>query len=337
MVNVIRSAVLALALIVSGIRGAEAAVVLIYHRFDDGRYPSTNLNLDTFRGQLQWLAENAFDVWPASRLIALLQTEEPIPDGVAVITIDDGYRSLLGAAALLEQFGYPFSVFVSTRPIDQGVPDLLDWEGLRMLCVRGGEILNHGVEHESLLARPGESDESRRLRVRDQVTTAQARIDAEVPADCRHRIFSYPYGEFDRLAEETLASEGYAAFGQQSGPVASWDSLQALPRFPVNQRFADAPLMTTKLLSLPFPDVLERSNPVVVENPPALRLHPFQEIERVRCFDGAGRPLERSEVAGLRVFRASGPLARGRNRYNCTYPSADGRRYHWLSQFWYVP
>jgi len=307
-VNVIRSAALALALIVSGIRGAEAAVVLIYHRFDDGRYPSTNLNLDTFRGQLQWLADNAFDVWPASRLVALLQTEEPIPDGVAVITIDDGYRSLLGAAALLEQFGYPFSVFVSTRPIDRGGTDLLDWEELRQLCIRGGEILNHGAEHESLLARPGESDESRRLRVRDQVATAQARIDAEVPADCRHRIFSYPYGEFDKLAEEMLAGEGYAAFGQQSGPVAAWNSRQALPRFPVNQASAASPLMQTKLMSLSFPAVLQPQDTVVGDNPPELRLEVFPGIERVHCFDGSGEPLERQ--AGVD---------------------------HWLSQFWYVP
>ena len=99
-VEATRAAALALALLLGGTASAEAAVVLIYHRFDDDRYPSTNLNLDTFRGQLQWLADNAFDVWPASKLVALLQTEEPIPDRVAVITIDDGYRSLLGAAAL---------------------------------------------------------------------------------------------------------------------------------------------------------------------------------------------------------------------------------------------
>jgi peptidoglycan/xylan/chitin deacetylase (PgdA/CDA1 family) len=335
--NMLAALFLSLALGAGSIPGAHAAVALIYHRFDDARYPSTNLSLATFRQQLDWLAANGFEVWPASRLLERLESGGAVPDRVAVITIDDAYRSLLGAAELLEEYGYPFSVFVSTRPIDQRTPDLLDWEGLRGLCKQGGEILNHAADHDSLLARAGETLSVRRQRILEQVTSAQQRIDDEVPEDCRGRIFSYPYGEFDSLAEETLAGAGYAAFGQQSGPIATWDSLQALPRFPVNQAFADSDLMKTKLLSLPFPDVLERADPVVVENPPVLRLNAFPEVDRVRCFDGLGAPLDRMVENEIRVFRASAPLGRGRNRYNCTYAAADGERYHWLSQFWYVP
>ena len=214
------------------------------------------------------------------------------------------------------------------------------YAGIDQLVFRGKApwtLSHHGTDHDSLLARPGESDAARRQRILEQVTAAQQRIGDEVPKACRGKVFSYPYGEFDSLAMEVLAGSGYAAFGQQSGPIADWDSLQALPRFPVNQAFADSSLMTTKLLSLPFPDVLERSDPVVVDNPPALRLRAFWEADRVRCFDGAGAPLERTTANGALVFRASAPLARGRNRYNCTYPTANGQRYHWLSQFWYVP
>jgi peptidoglycan/xylan/chitin deacetylase (PgdA/CDA1 family) len=322
---------------VTGLRSTEAAVALIYHRFDDARYPSTNLSLASFRRQLEWLAANRFEVWPASRLVAILEAGAEIPDHVAVITIDDGYRSLLGAVTLLEEFQFPFSVFVSTGGIDQRVPDLLDWEALRQLCDRGGEILNHGVDHESLLARPGEADEARRQRILEQVGKAQERIDSELPGACRKKIFSWPYGEFDGLAEKTLADAGYPAFGQQSGPIARWNSHQALPRFPVNQAFADSALMITKLESLPFPDVLEGSDPVVTENPPSLRLRLFPEIDRVRCFAGSGAPLSRQVTEENYLFKASAPLARGRDRYNCTYPTRDGRRYHWLSQFWYVP
>ena len=317
--------------------GAHAAVALIYHRFDDARYPSTNLSLAMFRQQLDWLGANGFELWSASKLVERLESGEAVPDKVAVITIDDAYRSLLGAAELLEKYGYPFSVFVSTRPIDQRTPDMLDWDGLRGLCRQGGEILNHAADHDSLLARPGETASERRQRILEQVTTAQQRIDDEVPEDCRAEIFSYPYGEFDSLAEETLAGAGYAAFGQQSGPIAAWDSLQALPRFPVNQAFADSDLMKTKLLSLPFPDVLLPSDPVVRDNPPVLRLRRFPAIDRVRCFDGSGSSLASSIEQETYLYTASAPLPAGRNRYNCTYPSADGERYRWVSRFWYVP
>jgi len=335
--NPIVTLLLALGLAIGCVPRADAAVVLIYHRFDDSRYPSTNLGLATFRQQLEWLAANRFQVWSASQLIARLQSGDSLPDDVVVITIDDAYRSLLGAAAVLEDFSFPFSIFVSTRPIDRHTPDLLDWEALRGLCRQGGEILNHATDHDSLLARPDETRPARRQRILEQVAMAQQRIDDEIPEDCRSRIFSYPYGEFDGLAEETLAAAGYTAFGQQSGPIASWDSRQGLPRFPVNQSFADSPLMVTKLLSLPFPDVLERQDPIVTENPPTLRLRSFPQIERVTCFDGSGTPLERRVEGPDYLFRAATPLDPGRNRYNCTYPSAHGGRFHWLSQFWFVP
>jgi len=331
------SLLLGLVLAVTGARSAEAAVALIYHRFDDSRYPSTNISLVAFRRQLEWLAANRFEVWPASRLVEELKAGAVLPDNVAVITIDDGYRSVLGAVTLLEEFQYPFSVFVSTSGVDQRALDLLDWDGLRGLCDRGGEILNHGTDHVSMLARPGESDTARRQRILEQVEMAQQRLEQELPVDCQQRIFSYPYGEFDLLAEDALASAGFPAFGQQSGPIAPWNSSQALPRFPVNQAFADSALMTTKLLSLPFPAVLDRVDTVVVDNPPELHLRAFQEIDRVTCFDGKGSPLYRQVGAKTYLFKATAPLGRGRNRYNCTYPAADGRRFHWLSQFWFVP
>jgi len=332
-------ATLLLTLVLVGgiVPGAHAAVALIYHRFDDSRYPSTNLSLATFRQQLEWLVANRFEVWSASQLVGRLESGESPPDRVAVITIDDAYRSLLGAAALLEEFRFPFSVFVSTRPIDEQTPDMLGWEALRRLCRQGGEILNHATDHDSLLARPGETGAARQQRILEQVTTAQQRIDDELPDSCRSNIFSYPYGEFDGLAEETLATAGYAAFGQQSGPIAAWDSLQALPRFPVNQSFAESPLMVTKLLSLPFPAVLDRHDPIVTGNPPTLTLRSFPEIDRVSCFDGSGTPLGRRVEGSVYLFRAAAPLARGRNRYNCTYPAGRGGRFHWLSQFWFVP
>ena len=83
--------------------------------------------------------------------------------------------------------------------------------------------------------------------------------------------------------------------------------------------------------------MLERRDSLVTDNPPLLRLRHFLQINAVRCFEGSGQPLVRLTEGGEYRFRAVEPLGRGRNRYNCTYPSADGERYHWVSQFWYVP
>jgi len=71
--------------------GAHAAVALIYHRFDDVRYPSTNLSLATFRQQLDWLGANGFEVWSASKLVERLGAGEAVPDRVAVIIDGEMY------------------------------------------------------------------------------------------------------------------------------------------------------------------------------------------------------------------------------------------------------
>ena len=73
----IATVLLTLALVSGAPAGAQAAVTLIYHRFDDARYPSTNLSLATFRQQLDWLAANGFEVWPASSTALPKRTTMP--------------------------------------------------------------------------------------------------------------------------------------------------------------------------------------------------------------------------------------------------------------------
>ena len=61
------------------------AVVFIYHRFGDDRYPSTNTKVSQFRAQLDWLAANHYQVWPLPQIVEYLKDNKPIPDRKSVV------------------------------------------------------------------------------------------------------------------------------------------------------------------------------------------------------------------------------------------------------------
>ena len=53
-------------IVIVNISQAEAvenqAIVLMYHHFGDNKHPSTNIRLDQFDAQLEYLEENGFQV-----------------------------------------------------------------------------------------------------------------------------------------------------------------------------------------------------------------------------------------------------------------------------------
>ncbi|MFP3983072.1 MAG: hypothetical protein ACLFV2_05200 [Desulfurivibrionaceae bacterium] len=67
--------------------------VLIYHRFGEDKYPTTNVSVEKFKQQMAWLKANDYKVIPLSRLVKSLHQGEKLPEKSVVITIDDGYRS----------------------------------------------------------------------------------------------------------------------------------------------------------------------------------------------------------------------------------------------------
>ena len=48
------------------IKADDSAVVFMYHRFGEDRYPSTNIRVDQFRQQMDYLSDGGFTV---SRLL----------------------------------------------------------------------------------------------------------------------------------------------------------------------------------------------------------------------------------------------------------------------------
>ena len=55
-------------------------VVLMYHRFEENRYPSTNIRLAQFTAQLDYLQQHGYTIWPLRKLLKALHEGEQVPD-----------------------------------------------------------------------------------------------------------------------------------------------------------------------------------------------------------------------------------------------------------------
>src|SRR5579859_1058723 len=201
------------------------AVVFIYHRFGDDRYPSTDTKTQQFKAQLGWLAENRYEVWPLPKIVQYLKDGKNLPDHVVAITIDDAFQSFYeNGYPLLKERGWPFTIFVSTDGVDSKQSDYMTWDELREVTDHGGTLANHTADHGHLPFRlKDESDLNWADRVRADIAKGQSRLEAEIGKDVNSdpKLFAYPYGEFTGELVKLVDGLGYVAFGQQAGALAA--------------------------------------------------------------------------------------------------------------------
>jgi peptidoglycan/xylan/chitin deacetylase (PgdA/CDA1 family) len=330
----------------------NAAVVLQYHHVSDETPASTSTSPERFAMHLEYLSEAGFDIVPLHDLVDALRAGQPLPDKAAAITFDDGYISIYDTAwPMLKAKGWTFTVFVNTEPHDQDRPLFMSWQQLRDLHAAGATIANHGVTHPYLLQRrPGHDQAQWEAWVDAEVNGAQDRIAERIGE--APMLFAYPFGEFDNAVLEIVGALGYAGFGQQSGPLAPFSDVRALPRFPFGGSYGDAEDFATKVNSLPMPLADGESirweredgqalDDFAMDGPsvrPALllRLEDGFDRGRLNCFaSGQGRIPLTVEGDWVRV-QAGRPFGTGRARYNCTASSGQRGRFHWFSQPWII-
>lgn len=319
----------------------NGAVVLMYHRFGEDRYPATNTRVDQFEAQLAHLQEAGYAVVPLGQLLQALDGGAELPERAVAITVDDAYLSVYREAyPRLKARGWPFTVFVASDPVDQGLPAYMSWDQMREMQAHGAAFANHGAAHASLLEGWRAGDPADRLaRVRADVEQGARRLAEELAP--LPGAFAYPYGEYDTATAKLLRDMGYVSFGQQSGAVWVDSDRRALPRFPMAEAYGDLAQFRTKVASIAMPvRDLQPWDPVTLETRPQITVtlgEADARLGELACFvSGQGR----AEVSWLepgRRFRV-GPervLPAGRQRVNCTAPRNDGR-YLWFSHPWFV-
>lgn len=316
-------------------RAADQAVVIMYHRFNEQDYPTTNIRLEQFDEHLAELTSGKYTVMSLPDIVAAMKAGKSLPDRTVGISVDDAYASVYEYAwPRLKKAGLPFTLFVSTEAVDRKLGGLMTWDQIREIRDQGVTIGHHSVSHAHMAG----AAEGRNLA---EFTGANKRFEAElgsVPT-----IFAYPYGEASLELEAMARDQGFeAAFGQHSGVIHPSLGYYYLPRFAMNEAFGGIGRfrLAVNALALPVTDMTPADQLITDNNPPAMGftlVPPAPKgIDRLACFashEGRAR-LER--LGELRVeVRVNQPFPAGRGRINCTVPGPDGRWY-WLGRQFYI-
>jgi biofilm PGA synthesis lipoprotein PgaB len=318
-----------------------ALVVLQYHHVSTDTPAATSVSPERFEQHMEWLAENEYQLLSMGDLIQLLRAKKTLPDKTAVITFDDGYTSIYtNAWPLLRKRNWPFTVFVNSQHHDENNRQYMSWEQLREMAKAGVTIGNHSVSHSHMIRRQTGEDEGEWLkRSQWEIEHAQSRIDAEVGRQAK--IFAYPFGEHNRPLEALLRKLGYIAFAQHSGPVAAFEDLVALPRFPFGGPYGEIKDFALKVSSVPMP--LEKITLLDEKKQPLADLLLSDQaaqaslaikadahfLKRISCFYGGESVV--TEISGDQLL-VSTPKAipAGRSKFNCTAPEKG--RFYWFSR-----
>ena len=306
-----------------------AAVILLYNRFGDPRLPAINVRLEQFEAHLEELANPRYTVLPVPEIVRALKNSESLPDRTIGITIDDSYSSVYHEAwPRLRDAGFPFTLFVAPGRVDRAAADNMTWEQIAELQQAGVTIGNHTRTRRRL---PGLAP----VAAGREIDDANLRLAAELPAGPA-MLFAYPYGEFSLQNRDQVINRGYAAaFGQHSGVIGPGSDRFSLPRFGMNEKYADIDRFRLIVNALPLQvsDILPVS-PILTDNPPAFgfMVDPkLGKLNTLACFESNTGAVKLEFLEHRIEARFSKPFPPGRIRVNCTMRGPEGR-WRWFGR-----
>ena len=319
---------------------AQSAVILLYHHVAEDTPPSTSISPANFEAHLRYLGDNDYNVIPLDQMINSLRSGQSLPDKSVVITFDDGYSSIFDEAfPMLQLYGYPFTLFLSTGPIDDGLSNYMTWDQVRQMSAADVIIGNHMIDHPYMLkSRDNESANQRLERLKEDLLKAEQRIEAETGQS--HRYLAYPYGEYDTDIKSLLEELNFVGLAQHSGAVGPKSDFLALPRFPLASIYANLDTASTKFSSLPFSVVqLQPDSPVTSSRNPSAVLK-FEigdyDFDQIGCFANS-KPIPMTWIdkeQGVLKLKPKERYLGRRWRYICTAPDPSSNSYYWHSIQW---
>jgi peptidoglycan/xylan/chitin deacetylase (PgdA/CDA1 family) len=333
--RLLRALPMLLAIILPGAaRAADSAVIVMYHRFGETEYPSTDIRLEQFEAQLKELQSGGYHVMPLEDIVSAFRRKEALPDRAVALTIDDAYRSVYQEAwPRLRKAGLPFTLFASTGPADAGTAGYMTWDELRELASAGVTIGNHTVSHAHL---PDIGED----RLRRELEDANSRFREEL--GFAPKLLAFPYGEYGRREAAAAEAAGFiAAFGQQSGVAYANAELYGLPRFALNEHYGslDRFRLVANALPLKVYDITPNDTVLRAVNPPPFGFTvdaSLDHLDRLNCYASNQAGKAHIERLGERRFevRLQAPFSPPRGRINCTMPGPDGRWRWYGTQFY---
>ncbi|WP_338519417.1 polysaccharide deacetylase family protein [Alteromonas gracilis] len=290
------------------------AVILLYHHVSTQTPASTSISPSKFKEHMVYLKEN-HAVVSLQEVVNALKNKTPLPDKAVAITFDDGYANILeNAHPVLTELGFPYTIFINPGEIGVG-PKQLTWEQVESMRNEGVSFANHTMDHLHMLNNMQSMGQKAWLEnVWQNVEEAQKQLDSRLAIGTQY--LAYPFGEYNQTLEQQLKKHGYIGFGQHSGAVGPYSSMQALPRFPAAGPYANLSSLKTKLNSLAMP---VKSSSVTdpqlktrsLDNPVRLTIESEDmRVSQVTCFFG-GDPIETSVEDNTVSFKLDASLPIG--------------------------
>jgi len=298
----------------------------MYHRFNENKYPSTNIKMDIFEEHMNVIKNSDFNLHNPNNFDE--QFNKPKLKKEILITIDDAFESFYTEAwPYLKENKIPFILFVSTEPV--GKKGYMTWQQIKEVESNNFAFIgHHSHSHEFLI----------------DVTNEEFILDIEkankiflkelgyIPS-----LFSYPFGEYSKFMKDYISKNFKYAFGQHSGVIDLNKDRFELPRFPINEKYGELKRFKSIINYFPleykkiFPEekLLFKNN-----NPPVFKVQFFKEqknINNINCYSNEGEIWKKSNT---KIFNNSltiefrEPFKPRRGRINCSLN--DNGKWRWL-------
>ena len=303
----------------------KGILALMYHRFEENRYPSTNIRIDIFQKHLNIIRENSFSFLNPKNFE--LEFNKVSKEKKILITIDDAFSSFyMNAWPILKRDKIPFILFVSTESV--GKKGYMSWDEILEISKEDFVFIgNHSHSHEYLVKYKFEKFEE------DIVKSIKI---FENKLGYNSEFFSYPFGEYTLEQKKFITKNFDYAFGQHSGVIDLNKDKYELPRFPINEKYGDLERFKflINLLPIQYKDIIPEEKFLSnANNPPELVIEFFNDqhnIDKINCFSNEGGEWKNSQLKyeknKIEVIFTEKFLPR-RGRINCSMQDKDGWRW----------
>jgi peptidoglycan/xylan/chitin deacetylase (PgdA/CDA1 family)/uncharacterized low-complexity protein len=198
----------------SGPDTKASVVVLCYHRFEEKPKDSLGLAPAEFERQMDALKEHGFTVISMRDFLLWRRGEKALPEKSALITVDDGFRSVYEVAwPILKAREYPFTLFIYTNYV-KGQPNAggqsMSWGELAEMRDAGVDIQSHTVSHSNMKFEKGKWGVKYKtgeewLKAEMEVSKKMLEQKLGIPVGA----VAYPYGVHNQKIRAAAMDAGY--------------------------------------------------------------------------------------------------------------------------------
>tara|TARA_B100001093_G_scaffold12121_1_gene11243 strand:- start:186 stop:1247 length:1062 start_codon:yes stop_codon:yes gene_type:complete len=304
----------------------EGILSIMYHRFNENKFPSTNIQMNMFLKQIQLIKDLNYEFIHPNEFKKNFDT--PKKQKKILLTVDDAFKSFYDFAwPYLKEKKIPFILFVSTEPV--GKNGYMTWDQIRKVDKESFAVIgHHSHSHEYLI------EESNQNFIED-IEKASEIFDRKI--GYVPELFSYPFGEYSEFMRNYISNNFTYAFGQHSGVIDVNKEKFQLPRFPINENYGKIKRFTSIIKTYP----LEYKNLIPVEkklskknNPPVFTVEFFDDqknITNISCYSNEGNKWEKSNtklINNTLSIKFREPFLPRRGRVNCSLN--DDGKWRWF-------